>query len=226
MGEVEELPLDICYRCATNIIDATNEVYDVMEYGKEEEGIVGEVMDINEIKGESMIICRNTSPIIKLYFSLLGIGMPVYIKGDDILASITRFLKPYLNYTVSGTKRELIYKLEDLQKDKTEEGRMKVYMFKEQYSNFKALIANMSTDYEIIKDLLEKIQNLFKVKEKAVMLCTIHKAKGLESDIVYILNEKLIPSRFATSPEQLRQEQNLKYVARSRAKKELYYLNL
>lgn len=226
MGEVEELPLDICYRCATSIIDASNEVYDVMEYGKEEKGIVGVVMDVNEIKGESMIICRNTSPIIKLYFSLLGIGMPVYIKGDDILTSITRFLKPYLNYTVGGTKRELIYKLEDLQKDKTEEGRMKVYMFKEQYSNFKALIANMSTDYEIIKVLLEKIQNLFKVKEKAVMLCTIHKAKGLESDVVYILNENLIPSRFATSPEQLRQEQNLKYVARSRAKKELYYLNL
>lgn len=226
MGEVEELPLDICYRCATNIIDATNEVYDVMEYGKEEEGIVGVIEDINEVKAESMIICRNTSPIIKLYFSLLGSGMPVYIKGDDILTSISRFLKPYLNYTVEGTKRELIYKLDELQEDKTDEGRMKLYIFKENYANFKALVSNMSTDYEVIKVLLDKVQNLFKVKDKATMLCTIHKAKGLESDVVYILNENLIPSKFATSPEQLKQEQNLKYVARSRAKKELYYLNL
>ncbi len=226
MGEVEELPLDICYRCARNIIDETNEVYDVMEYGQEEEGQVGIVTEVSEIKEESMIICRNTSPIIKLYFSLLGTGMPVYIKGDDILTSINRFLKPYLNYTVGGTKTELLYKLEDLQKDKSEEGRIKLHIFKENHANFKALVANMSTDYEVVSVLLDKIKNLFKVKSKATMLCTIHKAKGLESDVVYILNENLIPSKFATSPEQLRQEKNLKYVARSRAKKELYYLNL
>ena len=124
------------------------------------------------------------------------------------------------------TKRERIYKLDELQEDKTDEGRMKLYIFKENYANFKALVSNMSTDYEVIKVLLDKVQNLFKVKDKAPMLCTIHKAKGLESDVVYILNENLIPSKFATSPEQLRQEQNLKYVARSRAKKELYYLNI
>tara|TARA_R110000803_G_scaffold52425_3_gene107959 strand:+ start:561 stop:2039 length:1479 start_codon:yes stop_codon:yes gene_type:complete len=226
MGTVRELPLDICYRCARNIIDETNEVYDVMEYGQKEEGVVGVVEEISEIKPESMIICRNTSPIIKLYFGLLGQGVPVYIKGDDILASINRFLKPYLKNTVSTTKTELLYTLEDLQKVKTEEGRMKLHMFKENHSNFKALTANMSTDYEIIEVLLDKVKNLFKVKAKAAMLCTIHKAKGLESDVVYILNEGLIPSKFATSPEQLIQEKNLKYVARSRAKKELYYLNL
>jgi len=226
MGEVEELPLDICYRCAQNIIDETNEVYDVMEYGTEEKGIVGVITDVNEVKPDSMIICRNTSPIIKLYFQLLGLGIPAYIKGEDILASITRFLKPYANYTVGGTKIELGYELDKLQKDKSDKGRIKLYVFKENYSNFQALVANMSTDYEVIKVLLDKVQNLFKVKDKAAMLCTIHKAKGLEADVVYILNENLIPSKFATSPEQLIQEQNLKYVARSRAKKELYYLNI
>ena len=226
MGNVTELPLDICYRCAQNIIDETNEVYDVMEYGTEEKGIVGRVTEVSEVKEESMIICRNTSPIIKLYFKLLSQGTSVYIKGDDILASMVRFLKPYNNMTVAMTKSKLLDKLEDLQKDKSENGRIKLYIFKEDYANFKELVSNTSTDYEIIKVLIEKIQNLFKVKEKAVMLCTIHKAKGLESDIVYILNENLIPSKFAISTEQLKQEQNLKYVARSRAKKELYYLNL
>ena len=226
MGNVEELPLDICYRCATNIIDETNEVYDVMEYGKEEKGIVGTASDISEIKPESMIICRNTSPIIKLYFGLLGVGMPVYIKGDDIMTSINRFLKPYMNKSVANTKSELMLKLDELQKDSSDEGRMKLYVFKENHTNFKALVANLSTDYEIIQVLLKKVEDLFKVKDKAVMLCTIHKAKGLEADVVYILNEGLIPSKFATSPEQLKQEQNLKYVARSRAKNELYYLDL
>lgn len=226
LGNVEELPLDVCYRCAKNIVDASNEVYDVMEYGTEEEGVVGTISDVNEVKGDSMIICRNTGPIIKLYFELLSIGIPVYIKGDDILSSITRFLKPYMSNTVLGTKKELEYVLEDLEKDTSEKGYMKLYIFKENYANFKALVQNLSTEYEVIKVLLAKIQNLFKVKDKASILCTIHKAKGLEADIVYILNERLIPSKFAKSKEQKKQEQNLKYVARSRAKKELYYLNL
>jgi superfamily I DNA/RNA helicase len=60
----------------------------------------------------------------------------------------------------------------------------------------------------------------------AITLCTIHKSKGLEANIVYILNEFLIPSKFAKSPMQLEQERNLKYVARTRAKEELYYLNI
>jgi superfamily I DNA/RNA helicase len=58
----------------------------------------------------------------------------------------------------------------------------------------------------------------------AITLCTIHKSKGLEANIVYILNEFLIPSKFASHP--LEQERNLKYVARTRAKEELYYLNI
>ena len=62
--------------------------------------------------------------------------------------------------------------------------------------------------------------------ESAVILCTIHKSKGLEAKVVYILNEFLIPSKFAKSPSQLEQEQNLKYVARTRATEELYYLNI
>lgn len=226
MGNVTELPLDICYRCAQSIIDETNEVYDVMEYGTDEKGIVGKISEVSEVKEESMIICRNTSPIVKLYFQLLSHGTAVYIKGDDILASMVRFLKPYNNSTVAGAKAALLDKLEDLQKDKSENGRIKLYIFKENYANFKELVTHMSTDYDIVRVLIQKIQNLFKVKAKSVMLCTIHKAKGLEADIVYILNENLIPSKFATSSEQLTQEENLRYVARSRAKKELYYLNL
>ena len=57
-------------------------------------------------------------------------------------------------------------------------------------------------------------------------MCTIHKSKGLEHDTVYILNEFLIPSKYAMLEEQLIQENNLKYVARTRAKENLIFLNL
>ena len=84
----------------------------------------------------------------------------------------------------------------------------------------------MSEEYETVDSLINKLKSLFIDKENAIMLCTIHKSKGLESEVVYVLNENLIPSRFAKSPEQLKQENNLKYVARTRAKNEMYFLNI
>ena len=79
-----------------------------------------------------------------------------------------------------------------------------------------------------IEILLQSLKQLFAEPEDetVITLCTIHKSKGLEADVVYILNEFLIPSKFAKSSMQLEQETNLKYVARTRAKKELYYLTI
>lgn len=225
-GNVIELPLDICYRCATSIIDVANEVYPVMEYSSEFEGIVEDSNNPNDIKPNSMVVCRNSGPLIDLYFQLLGLGKDCYIKGEDILNSIIRFLKPYKSSFVGAAKTEMLYKLDALSKDNTDSGRLKHYIFKENFGNFRKLAEHFCTGGETVDTLLNKLKSLFIDKDNAIMLCTIHKSKGLEADIVYILNENLIPSKFAKSKEQLQQENNLKYVARTRAKEELYFLKL
>ena len=73
----------------------------------------------------------------------------------------------------------------------------------------------------VIGDLKEKLSRKGDIK-----LCTIHKSKGLEHNTVYLLNENLIPSKFALTEEALVQEQNIRYVARTRSKENLYLLNL
>jgi len=103
-GNVTELPLDICYRCNTKIIDKANEVYNIMKYHKTNKGVVATINNTIEIKENSMIICRNSKPLIDLYFELLGSGKSAYIKGEDILTGIVRFLKPYGNHTVESAK--------------------------------------------------------------------------------------------------------------------------
>jgi superfamily I DNA/RNA helicase len=222
-----ELPLDICYRCDSNIIASANKVYDVMLPFKESLGIVDEISDAYYIKENSMVICRNTKPLIDLYFGLLGWNKNVYLKGDDILSGLIKFLKPYNTLTVKAARIEMGYKLQELEKNQGEEAKMKLYFFKEDYEKYKKISEKLSVDTDKISVLLLKIQELFKVKEKdSIVLCTIHKSKGLEADVVYILNENLIPSKFAKSEEQLKQEMNLKYVARTRAKKEMYFLNI
>jgi len=222
---VVELDLDICYRCSRKIIDSANEIYDVMQYGKEDEGIVETITDYTLIKDNSMVICRNSGPLISLYFSLLGEDKKCYIKGEDILTAIVRFLKPYNSDKIGVAKREMMIKSGEFEDN--DAGRIQAHYFEENYANFITLQVNLGfDDSNNIEDFIKKIQELFVEQEDGIMLCTIHKSKGLEADVVYILNEHLIPSKFAKSEEQLKQEINLKYVARTRAKNELYFLNL
>ena len=228
---VIELPLDVCYRCPSLIIDEANKVYNVMTGFKQEDGIVEDILnDTTQIQPGSMVICRNSNPLIDLYFQLLGMGMKVFLKGDDILSSITRFLKPYTYKTVPETRKKIseeILRLDKIEK-KSDEERFKLWRLKQNYANFLLLITHITIGNDKIEVLLQSLKLMFTETDDkdAITLCTIHKAKGLEADVVYILNEFLIPSKFAKSPMQLEQEKNLKYVARTRAKKELYYLTI
>nr|MDO8112389.1 ATP-dependent helicase [Candidatus Sigynarchaeota archaeon] len=61
--------------------------------------------------------------------------------------------------------------------------------------------------------------------EKPLVLSTIHQAKGLEWDIVYMLGvaETLLPHALSMEkPEEIEEERRLFYVASTRARKELY----
>ena len=53
---------------------------------------------------------------------------------------------------------------------------------------------------------------------------TIHKAKGLEKDNIWILRPELMPHPMAKSAADKQQEINLCYVAITRAKKTLNYV--
>jgi len=68
------------------------------------------------------------------------------------------------------------------------------------------------------------IKGIFSDEVKGIILSTIHKAKGLENDRIFFLAPELIPSKYATQPWQYEQEQNLFYVAVTRAKHELIYV--
>jgi superfamily I DNA/RNA helicase len=81
-----------------------------------------------------------------------------------------------------------------------------------------------------VYDLVSFIRTLFgDTKEgqaaKVVTLSTIHKSKGREFSVVYLLDkEGTLPSKWARKDWQLQQEANLEYVAITRAKNCLVYL--
>ena len=74
-------------------------------------------------------------------------------------------------------------------------------------------------------DLIDKLTSIFKDNNtEGICLSTIHKAKGLEADNVYVLNKNLMPSKYVKQDWELEQEKNLEYVAYTRPKKMLGFI--
>ena len=73
-------------------------------------------------------------------------------------------------------------------------------------------------------DLKAGIDMLFNNNAQALTLATIHKSKGMEAVRVWWLNSSKCPSRWAKQEWQKQQEINLCYVAVTRAKQNLLYI--
>jgi superfamily I DNA/RNA helicase len=83
----------------------------------------------------------------------------------------------------------------------------------------------LSEKYKTKKDLIKHIKDIFQEESNGVCLSTIHKAKGLEADNVYILCNSTMPSKLAVHEWEKQQERNVMYVAYTRAKKILGFVS-
>jgi ATP-dependent exoDNAse (exonuclease V) beta subunit len=78
-----------------------------------------------------------------------------------------------------------------------------------------------------VDEINNKIDEIFPKRDKTsgISLSTIHKAKGLEAENVYIACESLMPSKSAKKDWEVQQEHNLMYVAYTRAKNKLCFVD-
>lgn len=85
-----------------------------------------------------------------------------------------------------------------------------------------ALTDGMAT----VAALKERIVALFDDNRKGgVILSSVHRAKGDEAQHVWILKPELMPHPLASQPWQIKQEQNLMYVAYTRSKHTLTFVD-
>ena len=94
----------------------------------------------------------------------------------------------------------------------------------DRYQSIK-VVWEASQNLETTQDLIRTIEDLFAVEDPAVSLSTIHRAKGLEADRVYVLRRDLMPHPMAKTDEARKQEANLEYVCYTRAKHELVLID-
>lgn len=95
-------------------------------------------------------------------------------------------------------------------------------------SSFKSYAILARTNQQLFDLKYTVHENLTMFLQKKVILLTLHEAKGLEFDIVFILgiDEKTIPHYKAQSKESIEEERRLFYVGITRAKHQLYFIHI
>ena len=222
---VKKFTLSKTFRCPKSIVAEANRY--VPEYhchDDADEGTVTVNATFNPSEGD-MVLCRVNAPLIEKCFAMIADGRPAYVLGRDIGTSLKSLVKkvkmsedmpieiflPKLKDYVTEGKRVL--RLQE--KDKQAEG------LQDRYD----CIVHLTRNAVSIKGLLDNIETIFKDgKNRGVVFSTIHKAKGLESNSVWIIKTDVMPHPMAKSAADRKQENNLCYVAITRAMKNLYYV--
>ena len=87
-------------------------------------------------------------------------------------------------------------------------------------------IENFPKTVENRMDIEKFINDVFSNEENGgIELSTIHRAKGLEADNVFIICPSLIPSKLAESDWEIEEEKHLQYVMCTRAKNSLNFVS-
>lgn len=244
-----QLPLTTCFRCPNKVIELAQTIRKDIVGNKEDAGILDKISFdnvINLLKPGDLIISRLRAPIVLMVFSLIDKNIKVRIHEDEareIISEIKNIFKQNeLNVvlsTLSGEFYELelavkerwkwiIAKNAELIVDRTERNLYiknennyldkKIEFLHKKYEQWRY-------DCDTVNDIIRKIKESISATENSIKLSTIHRAKGLENERVFILNYNELPySRLHQKDWEKTQELNLKYVAITRALEELYLI--
>lgn len=233
------LPLSISYRCGKNIVKFANKIVKSIEAA--DNAVDGQVIrnvSLDMVKDGDMILCRNNAPLIQIYNEFLKLGKKCYIRGKDIGNNLKAIVKSVKQDKLNVDCREdgVFVRLYDdlfVCRNKIMEKfgiDAETAMNSPQLQNKIDMINALEILAEGINttdEIMEKIDEIFPKRDKksGISLSTIHKAKGLEANNVYIACESLMPSKSAKKDWEVRQEYNLMYVAYTRAKNILGFID-
>lgn len=233
------MPLSISYRCPESVVKfAQNLVPSIEAKQGAEEGVILDCVSLDDVHDGDMVLCRNNAPLLQVYCKLLEQGKRAYIRGSDVGKNLQNIvIGTHKDYLHTNLKRDGVFirLYEDLFNSRkaimerygiSQEDAMKHETIQAKLDMIRALEV-LGADLTTTEELTKKIEDIFPKNDKGegIMLSTVHKAKGLEADNVFIACASLMPSKSALDEWQVQQERNLMYVAYTRAKKVLGFLN-
>lgn len=219
-----ELFLTVTYRCPRKIVELVQRyVPDFQAAPSAPEGVVEKVNDeymkANWKPGD-FVIARLNAVLVSLCMEALANGIPAFMAGRDIGAGLIKLIER------SGCTDipSLLTWVRQWQSEETrrmvlaEEDESKITAVTDKANTVIALTEGRSS----IHDLIQFVRGLFGEADKnggegrpRLAFMTAHKAKGLENPRVWMIDSTFRPSKGI-------EEENLFYVAATRAQQELY----
>lgn len=233
-----ELPLSVNYRCGTNMVRMAQEIVPQIEAHKG--AIEGEINHVNKLttslfKENDMVLCRTTAPLVGLCMKMIQSGITAVVKGKDIAQSLkmlidnanTESIEMVLAY-LENEKQKMLATIKSERKCSEADAKQaqKYLNLEDRCKCIENICLYSIQDVRQLKHYIDKMFTDEKIKN-AVTLSTAHKSKGLEANRVLILLPNKLPLTWQQQqPWQLAQEINLKYVAITRARKELIFIDI
>lgn len=221
-----DLPLSICYRCPRVIVAAAQRIVpQIMPRDNAPEGVMrgiktAEAMEM--FQKQDMVICRLNAPLIPWAFRLAKKGFKVCIRGKDIGKSINRIISKY-----DGKVKTLEDMVVAVRKYRDKEVQRLLDLGKSTAAvNVTDLVMGIefiAAECETIEEVKQKAETIFSDDASDIVLSSVHKAKGLEADRVFLAKPSAMPMD-VQQPWEREQEKNLIYVATTRAKSDFYLL--
>jgi AAA domain/UvrD-like helicase C-terminal domain len=233
-----EFPLSVSYRCPVLVVREAQAI--VLGIQPRPNAPLGTVRWITEtelyaqVKEGDLLLCRMTAPLIATCLDLIRQKVPARVRGKDIgkmLVKTVQIVSERQGFKLADFPKHLHeYMSEQIAKlkgrDDTES------QIERAWDIESALTACFDAHHQDAMLLQWNIQNfedsitrLFSDDRPGVWLSTVHKAKGLEAERVFILRPDKLPLVWRGQQAwEMEQEMNLKYVAITRALDELVYV--
>jgi DNA helicase-2/ATP-dependent DNA helicase PcrA len=211
------LPLSVSYRLPKNIVNLAKSINPDIEAA--DDAIDGEITNItteqmfNKIPSGTSILSRSNWPLVTLAFQLLANGYKANIQGRDIGERFLWRISVWNPDSVEQLQRQIIGWQNFVTGLLQERKRSASHIADEAKS-----ILRFCDGADTVADVRSRIKEFFSDDPANIKLSTVHKAKGLEWDNVFLLNDTF-------KPDKNEEEKCVYYVSITRSKKKLVFVH-
>lgn len=207
--------LSISFRCPTKVVEEARWRAPHMRWPEwAREGTVRTLQrwSVSDISDGAAILCRNNAPLFAMAMRLLRNGRYPEIVGTDIGKALIKILEK-IGYA-SMSRDDLLTAILVWRDEKLEKSRNKGAIMDQ--AECLRVFSEAGNTHE---DAIAYAKAIF-AQSGPIKLLTIHKSKGLEFDSVFILDRDLMDTTAKGG-----QDRNLLYVAQTRTKDSLTYID-
>ncbi len=219
----QELPLTVTYRCPKAVVAAAQalvpdfEAHETAPEGAVEAGTESRLFA--EARVGDFVLSRVNAPLGRIALRFLREGKRVRIEGREIGKGLVSLVRRQKAASIPALLEKLSVWLDRETAKLAASARKQAAQQRAEFvSDQVETIEALSDGLAEVEELVARIEALFEGNQGPAIVCSsVHKAKGLEADRVWLLAHTL----YCNGKRQNQEEKNIHYVAVTRAKRTL-----